>query len=46
MQVNEVTNLMRGNLNKIIDREGKLQDLEVKADQLQTDAEQFQVGKS
>ena len=46
MQVNEVTNLMRGNLNKIMDREGKLQDLEVKADQLQTDAEQFQVGKS
>ena len=46
MQVNEVTNLMRGNLNKIMDREGKLQDLEVQADQLQTDAEQFQVGKS
>jgi len=33
---------MKGNMNKIIEREGKLQDLELKADKLQVDSQQFQ----
>ena len=41
--MDEVTDMMRGNLTKIMEREGKLEELEMKADQLQTDSEQFQV---
>ena len=42
-QVDQVTNIMRGNVDKIMEREGKLQDLENKAEQLQADSQQFQV---
>merc|ERR1712079_904364 len=41
-QVDQVTNIMRGNVDKIMEREGKLQDLENKAEQLQADSQQFQ----
>ena len=40
-QVEEVTDMMRGNMNKIMEREGKLEDLEMKADQLQAESQQF-----
>ena len=42
-QLDEVTGLMRGNMTKIMEREGKLNDLEIRADKLQTDSEVFQV---
>ena len=42
-QVHQVTHIMRGNVDKIMEREGKLQDLESKAEQLQADSQQFQV---
>ena len=42
-QVEEVTDMMRGNMNKIMERDGKLEDLEMKADQLQAESQQFQV---
>ena len=42
-QVDQVTNIMRGNVDKIMERDGKLQDLENKAEQLQADSQQFQV---
>merc|ERR1712215_620077 len=41
-QVNDVTDIMRGNMNKIMEREGKLEELELKADQLQIESQQFQ----
>merc|ERR1712079_699843 len=41
-QVDQVTNIMRGNVDKIMEREGKPQDLENKAEQLQADSQQFQ----
>ena len=41
--MDEVTDMMRGNLTKIMERDGKLEDLEMKADQLQIDSQQFQV---
>ena len=43
LQVDQVTNIMRGNVDKIMERDGKLQDLETKAEQLQADSQQFQV---
>jgi len=42
LQVDQVTNIMRGNVDKIMERDGKLQDLETKAEQLQADSQQFQ----
>ena len=42
-QVDEVTGMMRGNMTKIMERDGKLEDLEMKADQLHVDSQQFQV---
>ena len=42
-QVDQVADIMRGNMNKIMEREGKLQELESKADKLQVDSQQFQV---
>ena len=42
-QVEEVTDLMRGNMNKLMEREGKLTDLEERADKLQSEGEMFQV---
>ena len=42
-QVDEVTDIMRGNMTKIMERDGKLEDLEMKADQLQVESQQFQV---
>merc|ERR1711915_1045904 len=41
-QVNQVTDIMKGNLEKIVEREGKLHDLESKADKLQSESQQFQ----
>ena len=41
-QVDEITDMMRGNLTKIMEREEKLEDLEKKADKLEIDAQQFQ----
>jgi len=41
-QVDQVADIMKGNMNKIMEREGKLQDLELKADKLQVDSQQFQ----
>ena len=42
-QVNEVTDIMKGNMTKILERDGKLEDLENKADQLHIESQQFQV---
>ena len=42
-QVDEVTDMMRGNMTNIMERDGKLEELEMKADQLQVDSQQFQV---
>ena len=42
-QVDQVTDIMRGNMTKIWERDGKLQDLETKADKLQENSQQFQV---
>ena len=42
-QVDEVTDIMKGNMTKILERDGKLEDLEMKADQLQVESQQFQV---
>ena len=42
-QVNQVTDIMKGNLEKIVEREGKLNDLEGKAEKLQMESQQFQV---
>ena len=42
-QVDEVTDMMRGNMTKIMERDGKLEELEMKADQLHVDSQQFQV---
>merc|ERR1712179_751803 len=41
-QVEEVTDMMRGNMTKIMERDGKLEDLEMKADQLHVESQQFQ----
>ncbi|XP_023346804.1 vesicle-associated membrane protein 2 [Eurytemora carolleeae] len=41
-QVDEVTDVMRTNMTRILEREGKLGELELRADQLQTDSQQFQ----
>lgn len=43
VQVEQVTDIMKGNLDKIMERDGKLQDLELKADKLQVESQQFQV---
>ena len=40
-QVNEVQNIMKNNVDKIMEREGKLSHLEERADQLQAGTEQF-----
>ena len=40
-QVNEIQNIMKNNVDKIREREGKLSDLEERADQLQAGTEQF-----
>ncbi len=40
-QVNEVQNIMKNNVEKIMEREGKLSHLEERADQLQAGTEQF-----
>ena len=40
-QVNEVQNIMKDNVDKIMEREGKLSHLEERADQLQAGTEQF-----
>ena len=42
-QVDEVTGIMKGNMEKIMERDGKLSELEMKADALQVEAQQFQV---
>ena len=44
-QVEEVTDIMKGNVNKILERDGKLEELEIKASQLQEESQQFQVIK-
>ena len=41
-QVNEVQNIMKNNVDKIMEREGKLSDLVGRADQLQAKTIQFQ----
>ena len=38
---NEIQNIMKNNVDKIREREGKLSDLEERADQLQAGTEQF-----
>ena len=43
VQVDQVTDIMRGNVDKMMERDGKLQELESKAEQLQADSQQFQV---
>jgi hypothetical protein len=45
-QMDEVTDMMRGNMTKIMERDGKLEDLEMKADKLHVESQQFQVGQS
>ena len=42
-QVEEVTDMMRGNMTKILERDGMLENLEMKADQLNVESQQFQV---
>ena len=42
-EVDEVTDLMRGNMTKIMEREEKLSDLEMRADKLEADAQKFEV---
>ena len=42
-EVDELTDMMRSNMEKIIERDGKLEDLETKADKLHNDSHQFQV---
>ena len=43
IQVEEVTDLMKGNMTKIMEREGKLTDLELRAEKLQAEGQQFEV---
>ena len=43
LQVDQVTDIMRGNMNKIMEREGKLENLQSKADKLHSDSQMFQV---
>eukprot|EP00093_Oithona_nana_P001526 01526.XXX_5443_5108_1 [CDS] Oithona nana genome sequencing. len=40
-QVSDVQNVMQSNVNKLMEREGKLSQLEERADQLQAGTEQF-----
>ena len=40
-QVNEVQNIMKNNVDKIMEREGKLSDLEGRADQLQASLKKY-----
>ncbi|CAN7992973.1 unnamed protein product [Ixodes hexagonus] len=40
-QVDEVSNIMKGNIDKIIERGDRLEDLEDKSDALATNADQF-----
>ena len=42
-EVRAVTGIMRDNMGRLLEREGKLGDLELRADQLQAGSEQFQV---
>merc|ERR1712059_41932 len=41
-QVDAVAGMMRDNMGKLMEREGKLGDLELRADHLQTESQQFQ----
>ena len=43
LQVDQVTDIMRGNMDRIMEREGKLENLQTKADKLHTDSRMFQV---
>ena len=43
LQVDQVTDIMRGNMDKIMEREGKLENLQGKADKLHADSKMFQV---
>ena len=43
LQVDQVTDIMRGNMNKIMEREGKLEHLQGMADKLDKDFQMFQV---
>ena len=43
LQVDQVTDIMRGNMDRIMEREGKLENLQTKADKLHTDSKMFQV---
>ena len=45
LQVDQVTDIMRGNMNKIMEREGKLENLQGMADKLDKDSQMFQVVK-
>merc|ERR1711879_673339 len=42
LQVDQVTDIMRGNMSKIMEREGKLENLQSKADKLHSDSQMFQ----
>ena len=43
LQVDQVTDIMRGNMDKIMEREGKLENLQGMADKLHADSKKFQV---
>ena len=43
LQVDQVTDIIRGNMDKIMEREGKLENLQGKADKLHADSKMFQV---
>ena len=45
-QMDEVADMMRGNMTKIMERDGKLEDLEMKVDKLHVESQQFLVGQS
>ena len=46
VKVEEVSGIMRGNVEKILERDGKLTELETRAEQLELDTQQFQVDQS
>ena len=43
LQVDQVTDIMRGNMDRIMEREGKLENLQSMADKLHSDSQVFQV---
>lgn len=43
LQVDQVTDIMRGNMDRIMEREGKLENLQGMADKLHSDSQVFQV---